>query len=277
MPPLQPAPPPVFVEHHLQASSTQDLARARPQAAHGDTFVARHQLRGRGRQGRSWTSGAHAGVWMTTVLYVDASGQLSTLSLVAGLSVRRALADFGHVTALKWPNDLLLAGGKVAGVLVEAELVGDRARLMVGIGVNLGRPPVGADWRGLPPAALVPDLAAADPAATEALRRALAAAVATHLVADCATWQEHGWAAFAGAFAAVDALDGQWVEGAGPGRGTAAGRARGVDAGGRLLVDTADGRQAFAAGEVRWRPPGTPALPPGGGRETGRRRGPVLD
>lgn len=116
-----------------------------------DALVAREQTAGRGRHGRSWESPV-GGLFISVVVEND-----SLLPLRAGLAARDALQPHcPERIGLKWPNDLLCAGGKLGGVLCEAE--GDRA--VAGIGLNLtGEPPVAgattleAAGGNLPPAA----------------------------------------------------------------------------------------------------------------------------
>ena len=109
-------------------------------AREGDWLVALSQSQGRGRQGRQWTmiEGNFAG--STLVQLRPDDGPPQTLSLIAGLAAFEAvdIAVPGRPLILKWPNDLLLDGGKLAGVLLERS--GDR--IAVGIGVNLAEAPV---------------------------------------------------------------------------------------------------------------------------------------
>ena len=107
--------------------------------AEGEWLVALSQSHGRGRQGRGWTmlDGNFAGSTLVLLRGDDPAPQ--TLSLVAGLALIDAvdIAAPGRSLMLKWPNDLLLGGGKLAGVLLERS--GDR--IAVGIGVNLAAAP----------------------------------------------------------------------------------------------------------------------------------------
>ena len=108
-------------------------------AREGDWLIARVQAEGRGRQGRAWQDleGNFAGT--TLVELRDGDPQPQTLSLAAGLALIEAIdvAAPGRATLLKWPNDLLLDGGKLAGILLERE----GNRIAVGFGVNLAAAP----------------------------------------------------------------------------------------------------------------------------------------
>lgn len=127
-----------LVIHRLQqVSSTQDEARRLVEAGEsgrGHVIVADEQSDGRGRFGRTWLSPA-GGLYAT---FVVASHPL--ISLASGVAVLRALARFGVDARLKWPNDLVIGGRKLAGILIET--AGDVA--LVGIGVNLREAPLEA-------------------------------------------------------------------------------------------------------------------------------------
>lgn len=110
-------------------SSTQDVARDMPI---GSVVVADHQTSGRGRLSHRWEAPAGTAL---LVSFVMAPNPL--LSLVAGVAAAEAC---GHGVKLKWPNDLLIGGRKVGGILVEAS----PAKAVCGIGINLTWSPPGA-------------------------------------------------------------------------------------------------------------------------------------
>ncbi|MFM7404984.1 MAG: biotin--[acetyl-CoA-carboxylase] ligase [Erythrobacter sp.] len=106
----------------------------------GAWLVARRQTAGRGRQGRLWFDGAGNFMGSTVVQFADKGPPPASLSFVAALAVRDAAATAlgeGADLALKWPNDVLLDGGKLSGILLEMA----RGYIVVGIGVNLARAP----------------------------------------------------------------------------------------------------------------------------------------
>lgn len=108
--------------------------------AEGQWLVARRQTAGRGRQGREWFDGAGNFMGSTVVTLGEGTPPPASLSFVAALAVRDAATTaLGQDTdlALKWPNDVLLAGGKLSGILLEMV----RGAIVVGIGVNLARAP----------------------------------------------------------------------------------------------------------------------------------------
>lgn len=124
-------------------STNADLAaaiRAGEGWAEGAWLVARRQSAGRGRQGREWFDGAGNFMGSTVVMIGEGGPPPASLSFVAALAVRDAAAAAlgeGAALGLKWPNDVLLDGGKLSGILLEMV----RGRIVVGIGVNLMQAP----------------------------------------------------------------------------------------------------------------------------------------
>jgi len=133
-------------------------------AVEGDWLVALEQHSGKGRQGRSWTSAAGNFYGSTLVQLRAGDPSAQTLSLIAGLALIEAIdaAVPGQALMLKWPNDVLLLGRKLAGILLER--MGDR--VVIGFGVNLAMAPKLPDRQGaalggqVTPLAFAPLLAA---------------------------------------------------------------------------------------------------------------------
>ncbi|MFA5862310.1 MAG: biotin--[acetyl-CoA-carboxylase] ligase [Candidatus Thermoplasmatota archaeon] len=126
--------------------STNDDARdlALAGAPAGTAVLARSQSHGRGRAGRSFDS-PEGGLYLSVVLRPKlAPEEWSLLPLLAGVVVASALRTRGFDAWVKWPNDILLHGEKVGGVLVESRW-GNEAFAIVGIGLNLARAPDGID------------------------------------------------------------------------------------------------------------------------------------
>ncbi len=130
--------------------STNDILKAKAQAAapEGYLVVAAEQTQGRGRQGKRWISENGQGVYMSLLLrpgWPASASQL--LSLLAGLAVAQALEAIGlKRVQLKWPNDVLVDGKKIAGILVEPRINSQRIDFaVVGIGINVTQGQ--ADWR----------------------------------------------------------------------------------------------------------------------------------
>ena len=109
-------------EVHDELSSTQERARelARAETPHGTLVVAGAQTGGRGRLGRLWGSPA-GGLWMSLVLRPDLDASLAPrVTQTAAVGVSKALWGLGVEASIKWPNDLLVAGRKVCGILAES-------------------------------------------------------------------------------------------------------------------------------------------------------------
>lgn len=125
-------------------ASTMDEAHARAAAGApaGTCIVAEAQGAGRGRGGHAWMSERGAGLWFTVIERPDSPAGLDVLSLRLGLAAAPVLEAFtGAPVQLKWPNDLFVGAGKLAGILVETRWREGRVEwVAVGIGVNL-RPP----------------------------------------------------------------------------------------------------------------------------------------
>ncbi|ADE10694.1 biotin--[acetyl-CoA-carboxylase] ligase [Sideroxydans lithotrophicus] len=128
---------------HAASSNALLLQRAAQGAANGTVLAVELQTAGRGRLGRTWHSGL--GDTLTfSLLWRFKSGlaALSGLSLAVGVAMMRALAELGvQGVGLKWPNDVLLNDGKLAGILIEAQgdMLGPSA-VVIGVGINLTVP-----------------------------------------------------------------------------------------------------------------------------------------
>ncbi len=128
--------------YYASIGSTNDRAKELAEAGcpHGALVVADEQTSGRGRAGRGWFTPAGASLAFSIVLRPPngTSDALSGWTAVGALSVRDALARLGAVAEIKWPNDVLLARRKVAGILAEAAWMDDApSYVVVGIGVNV--------------------------------------------------------------------------------------------------------------------------------------------
>lgn len=124
-------------------TSTSDEARiaAKNGAPHGATWIAEQQTAGRGRRGRVWFSPPGEGLALSVLVRVSCPpARLPALALLSGLAVRDAVtaAAPGAAVRIKWPNDVVVGGRKLAGVLVEAATLGPRVEAaVVGIGINV--------------------------------------------------------------------------------------------------------------------------------------------
>jgi len=125
-----------------RAGSTNDVARALAEAGApaGTAVLADEQTAGRGRGGKGWSSPAGLGVWLSVVLRPESLAAPGLLPILVGLAAADALDPFVRPArvAIKWPNDLHLAGRKLAGILCEGSWDGARPGYVVaGIGINV--------------------------------------------------------------------------------------------------------------------------------------------
>ena len=127
---------------HRLVDSTNERALAAVadgSARHGDVHAADGQSAGRGRLGRSWVSACGEGLYLSLVLLPARAPSPAALTMGAGLAVLEAVRALGIRDArLKWPNDVLAAGAKLAGILVESRgLDPARPHAVVGVGLNV--------------------------------------------------------------------------------------------------------------------------------------------
>ena len=151
-------------------------------------IAARRQTQGRGRRGRAWETAA-GNLAATLLTATDRSpAEAAQLSFVAGLAVADLTSGFADDVALKWPNDVLLAGAKLAGILIESgRRAGGGLWLAIGVGVNLADAP---EIPGYPATALARHLRpGVQPPGPEAALEALAAAMARRI----AEWSGRGF------------------------------------------------------------------------------------
>jgi len=237
-------PPPVLpdgwtlVALDTVGSTNDEAARLADSGAPEGTVVwSREQTGGRGRRGRRWSSPV-GNLYTSTILRPDCvASRAAEIGFVAALAVAD-MVPAGREVRVKWPNDVLVDGGKVAGILLESA-VGDGGRVLhvvAGIGVNVGFAPQLPDMR-YPGAALG--------GTVETALGKLAAALARRVE----EWRRTGF----------QAVRSEWLAQAGPlgavvdvrlGEGLVRGRFAGLDHEGALLLDTADGPRRIVSGEL---------------------------
>jgi BirA family biotin operon repressor/biotin-[acetyl-CoA-carboxylase] ligase len=125
-----------------QTTSTNDVIEklARDGAGEGAVVFAESQTQGRGRLGRTWISPARKGLWFSVLLRPNLTPQAATrLTVACAVALRAAIESrTGLKAEIKWPNDILIAGKKVAGILTELSAELDRIKyVLVGIGVDV--------------------------------------------------------------------------------------------------------------------------------------------
>ena len=231
-----------LVEAYAHIGSTNDRALELASASGGHAFsvvIADEQTAGRGRRGARWHSPPGSGLWMSVVL---PGGQVAPhASLLVGLAVAEGIEDAAASVAvgIKWPNDLMIRGGKVGGILCES----GGGATVAGIGINLRSlamtPALGLSYR-------------ATSLEAESGMSLPASELATSIVRRLKVRGARGLALDASAVADLsrrDALLGIPVETEEHGRGIA----RGIDRSGALVLEWSDGsRVAVVAGSVRF-------------------------
>lgn len=129
-----------------QVTSTNDVVEqmAREDIAEGLVVFAESQTKGRGRLGRRWSSPSGKGLWFSILLRPNLHPtEVTQLTAAAATALSRAIAsETGLQTEIKWPNDLLLKGKKIAGILTELQAELDRVRhVIIGIGIDVQQSP----------------------------------------------------------------------------------------------------------------------------------------
>lgn len=228
-------------------STNSELLRREAPASGVAVLLAERQLAGRGRRGRHWASPLAANLYLSlSRRFSGGLGQLGGLSLVAGVAIAEALHDLDMPgTGLKWPNDLVVDGRKLGGLLVEGsgEPAG-AARAVIGLGLNVRMPASSAAAIDQPWIDVVQLLGSRTPS-----RNHLASAILDRLLPALALFEAEGLAPFLPRYAACDALLGREVAIHG-GNGTQTGLASGIAPDGALCVRMGGQERHFHSGEV---------------------------
>jgi len=221
---------------------------------HAHAVLADCQTAGRGRREKSWHSPAGGNVYLSLGWRFPKTGwPLSTLPLVVAVTVCRALDRAGlEGHGIKWPNDILINGKKLAGILVELNSPGAGPALaVIGVGLNVRMPPPShgemSEMIDRPWTDLVSEM---KPALPPARRNRLAALLLEELLVALEVYQSEGFPAFSSAWRKLDLLQGRAIRLDHNGV-QISGEAQGVDANGGLLLETATlGVRVFHSGEV---------------------------
>lgn len=124
----------------LDSTNTEIARLAMQGAEHGTVVVAESQTAGKGRKGRSWESPARENIYMSILLRPDCvPNKAPMLTLVMAYSAAQVIQELGFSEVqIKWPNDLVLSGKKVCGILTEMQLMGSEIDyVVVGVGINV--------------------------------------------------------------------------------------------------------------------------------------------
>jgi BirA family biotin operon repressor/biotin-[acetyl-CoA-carboxylase] ligase len=233
-------------------STNADLLARLDQLDGAAVLIAERQHAGRGRAGRSWLSAPGASLTFSLAWkFHGPLHHLLGLPLAVGVALAESMDQLGVPVTLKWPNDVLRDGAKLAGILIETRSGAGSGRdqtswAVIGIGINLLLPDA-LEARIDRPAACAPWLAQMD-------RNRLMAALLTHLTNVLTQFDADGFAAFHLRWNALHAHQGQHVSIIDRGQVVHEGCCRGVDQLGRLLLDTAGGRLEIVSGDVSLRP-----------------------
>lgn len=228
------------VLHHERLGSTNDEAKrlAAAGAVHGTVVHADEQMAGRGRFGRTWFSppgNLYVSILLRLDLPPERGAELSFLAALAVADTADALLPRQTRATLKWPNDVLVNGGKIAGILVE-QIADVR---ILGIGLNILHAPKNAPYKT---STLV---GAGGLATVDGARDILLDRLARRLD----RWTEEGFYPIRSAWLARAHPIGTKLRASLGGR-TEEGLFAGLDADGAMLLDTPDGRKRIVAAEV---------------------------
>jgi BirA family biotin operon repressor/biotin-[acetyl-CoA-carboxylase] ligase len=241
------------LHRHLETlESTNETAKAwasdeSTPAPHGASVSADEQTGGKGRRGRDWVSPKGRGVYLSVVWRPEiAAMQLGQMTIIVALAAAQTIEKLSGLEAqTKWPNDVLLRGRKIGGVLCEAEFASERVEFIVaGVGLNIN---LRADE--LPERPIFPATSLQIETGQEYCIEAARELLLQQLQQEYSRYAEGNWNAQRGEFIARCTLLGCPIEVRGE-RTTYSGVAVGVDRHGLLVVQNAEGLQTVAAGDV---------------------------
>ena len=245
------------LKHECSSSNDEIMALARQSAdlAHKALCVAHFQTKGRGRQGRSWVNRQGECLMFSLGWAFDKPQyELGSLALVVALACRRALADIGLDVNIKWPNDLVVANDKLAGILIETTRVENKTVAVIGIGINFVLP------KEVENATSVQALF--QTASKQGVSvKTLLNAVLAQLDALLSEYAQNGFASCVGEYDAANRDTDRPVLLLQEGRVVHEGVVKGVDAQGALRLQTDKGEKTIVSGEISLRPDNRPAQP----------------
>ena len=245
------------LKHECSSSNDEIMALARQSAdlAHKALCVAHFQTKGRGRQGRNWVNRQGECLMFSLGWAFDKPQyELGSLALVVALACRRALADIGLDVNIKWPNDLVVANDKLAGILIETARVENKTVAVIGIGINFVLP------KEVENATSVQALF--QTASKQGVSvKTLLNAVLAQLDALLNEYAQNGFASCVGEYDAANRDTDRPVLLLQEGRVVHEGVVKGVDAQGALRLLTDKGEKTIVSGEISLRPDNRPAQP----------------
>lgn len=230
-----------------EVDSTMDVVASlgRGGAPEGTAVMAERQRKGRGRQGRSWFSPPAGNVYVSILLRPRISAAaLPALAPACGLGVAQALEELASVQAgLKWPNDILVRGRKIAGILTESVVQeGEISHVVVGVGVNV-------NVKSFPEHLINTATSICLEIGAPVDQEAFVAVLFRHLDTVYQRFLARGFPALADAWTRRDTLKGHRVH-LNTGTQMLEGIARGISLDGALLLETPTGLRQISVGEV---------------------------
>ena len=227
--------------------STNSVLAQMPDAPPFSVVSASHQTAGRGRQSRQWISKPRESLALSVVLPVGFHKALpaSWVPLVVGLAMVETLREFGVPgVGMKWPNDIIVGQGKLAGILIELELAASSAYVVAGIGVNLSKEPVLREGPGQLVSAVADQLSLG--------RNALCSLIIDRMVMSMNQVSSHHIAKKIAGWTKYDRYSGREVV-VHRGDEQIVGINGGIDERGNLLLDLGTEIRSFGSGEVSLR------------------------
>jgi bifunctional enzyme birA/coaX len=245
------------LKHECSSSNDEIMALARQSAdlVHKALCVAHFQTKGRGRQGRSWVNRQGECLMFSLGWTFDKPQyELGSLALVVALACRRALADIGLDVNIKWPNDLVVANNKLAGILIETARVENKTVAIIGIGINFVLP---KEVENATSVQALFQTASKQGVSVKTLLNAVLAQLDVLL----SEYAQNGFASCVGEYDAANRDTDRPVLLLQEGRIVHEGVVKGVDAQGALRLLTDKGEKTIVSGEISLRPDNRPAQP----------------
>lgn len=239
----------LHIHHSIDSTNSWLMQQADMGVVSGTVCVAEQQTAGKGRHGRTWVSPFGSNIYLSLLWRFElAPSELTGMSLAAGIAVLRTLRQYNcHDAGLKWPNDVLWRGKKLAGLLLEVagETTGP-ARVVIGLGLNIRMDSKGElidqPWVDL---ASIPEAAAIS-------RNELVAALLENLVDVIEAYQKSGLGGFIDEWNRYDLLKGEEVVVRSPNQ-VFQGEHLGIDTSGGIRLKIDGESRTFFAGEVSLR------------------------
>jgi BirA family biotin operon repressor/biotin-[acetyl-CoA-carboxylase] ligase len=227
------------------STNTHLLARSKQSGFHGSVCTSERQTAGKGRRGRKWISPFARNIYVSFGWSIPKTEMVEALSLYIGMNLVDCLRGAGlEDVEMKWPNDVIVGGGKLAGILIELDLAADKAHVVIGVGVNLS---LGLDARADigQPVSVVSDQKRVG-------RNELCSSIIDQMLVSLRGFTRQQVSKKLSEWSMYDCLQGAEVE-VHLGSERIVGINRGVDERGNLLVEVGSEVQSFSSGEVSLR------------------------